>query len=322
MGLFKKDKGSDSNLFKIMFTTDIHGSDVIFRKFLNAGKMYKVDVLIIGGDIAGKALIPVVELGEGKYEVDGKIYGPEGVKQVTESIRKEGNYYVFVDRRGLEELKNDKRKVEEAFRTAMIEVLRGWVRIAEEKLRDFNVPLYVNLGNDDPTYLFEIIEESKIMRKCEDSIVELGGHEMISFGYVNPTPWNTPRELPEDEIYRRLRDRALKVRDSAGAIFNVHAPPFNTNLDLAPQLDNNLKPVIKGGEVVMVHVGSTSVRKVIEEFQPLIGLHGHIHESRAFDKVGRTVVLNPGSEHSEGILHAAYVVLEKDKVKAHQFIIG
>ncbi|EHP70793.1 putative phosphoesterase, ICC [Metallosphaera yellowstonensis MK1] len=322
VGLFKKNKDSISNLFKIMFTTDIHGSDVIFKKFLNAGKMYKVDALIIGGDIAGKALIPVVEIGEGKYEIDGKVYGPEGMKQMVDNIRKEGNYYVIVDKKGLEDLKNDKRKVDEAFRTAMSEVVRGWVRVAEEKLKDYNIPLYVNLGNDDPTYLFEILDESKIMRRCEGLVVELGGHEMISFGYVNPTPWNTPRELPEDEIYRRLRDEALKLKDPYKAIFNVHAPPLNTNLDLAPLLDDNLKPVVRGGELVMVHVGSSSVRKVIEEFQPLIGLHGHIHESRAFDKLGRTLVLNPGSEHSEGILHAAYVVLESDKVKAHQFIIG
>ncbi|QKR00418.1 hypothetical protein GWK48_08570 [Metallosphaera tengchongensis] len=323
MGLFKrKEQEPSGDLVKILYTTDIHGSDVIFKKFLNAGKIYKVDFLIIGGDIAGKSLTPIIELGEGKYEVDGSTVGREGLQEIMNEIRKQGNYYVIVDRKELEAMREDKRKVDEAFKTAMVEVVRNWGRIAEEKLKDTNIPLYVNLGNDDPLYLFDVIDESKIMRRCEDMVVNLSGYEMISFGYVNPTPWNTPREMKEEEIYARLKEEAKKVSSMEKAIFNVHAPPYNTNLDNAPMLDSNLKPVIKGGEIVMTHVGSQSVRRVIEEEQPLLGIHGHIHESRGFDKLGRTLVLNPGSEHNEGILHAAYIVLEKGKIKAHQFIIG
>ncbi|AEB95335.1 metallophosphoesterase [Metallosphaera cuprina Ar-4] len=305
-----------------MYTTDIHGSDTIFKKFLNAGKIYKVNYLIIGGDIAGKSLTPIVELGEGKFEINGNVVGREGLKQITDEIRKQGNYYTIVDKRGLKEMKADKRKVDEAFKNSMIEVLRNWGRIAEEKLKDTEIPLYVNLGNDDPLYLFDVIEESKVMRKCEGQVVKLGEHEMISFGYVNPTPWNTPREMPEEKIYEVLKGEAKKIENMETAIFNVHAPPYNTNLDNAPLLTPDLKPVMKGGEIVMNHVGSVSVRKVLEEEQPLLGLHGHIHESRGFDRIGRTIVLNPGSEHNEGILHAAYIILEKGRIKAHQFIIG
>ncbi|ABP94947.1 metallophosphoesterase [Metallosphaera sedula] len=323
VGLFKRNNTQEtSNQIKILYTTDIHGSDVIFKKFLNAGKIYKVNYLIIGGDIAGKSLTPIVDIGEGKYMIDDKIVGREGLKEITDEIRKQGNYYVIVDRKDLQEMKDDKRKVDEAFKTSMIEVVRNWSRIAEEKLKDVDIPLYVNLGNDDPLYLFDVIAESKVMRKCEGEVIHLGEHEMISFGYVNPTPWNTPREMSEEKIYEVLKQETKKISDMEKAIFNIHAPPYNTNLDSAPLLTPDLKPVIKGGEVVMSHVGSVSVRKVIEEEQPLLGLHGHIHESRGFDKLGRSLVLNPGSEHNEGILHAAYIILEKGKIKAHQFIIG
>ncbi|AWR98923.1 metallophosphoesterase family protein [Metallosphaera hakonensis] len=323
MGLFKRRNSDETtNQVKILYTTDIHGSDVIFKKFLNAGKIYKVNYLIIGGDIAGKSLTPVIDLGEGKYLIDGRSVGREGLKEITAEIRKQGNYYTIVDRRDYEEMKHDKRKVDEAFKIAMIEVVRSWSQIAEEKLKDVNIPLYVNLGNDDPLYLFDVIDESKVMRRCEGQVINLDKYEMISFGYVNPTPWNTPREMPEDKLYSALKNEASKISNMENAIFNIHAPPYNTNLDNAPLLTPELKPVIKGGEIVMNHVGSISVRRIIEEEQPLLGLHGHIHESRGFDKIGRTLILNPGSEHNEGILHAAYIILENGKVKAHQFIIG
>lgn len=325
MGLFHRKQNNninDSKPFKILYTSDIHGSDIVFKKFLNAGKMYKVDALIIGGDLAGKALIPIIELTEGKYEVNGKTIGKEGLQQVINEIRNAGNYYIITDKKDIEIMQDDKKKVNEAFKTAISEVLRNWIRIADEKLSDTNIPLYYNLGNDDPEYMFDVLSESDRIIKTEGKLIKLGDYEMVSYGYVNPTPWNTPREMKEEDLYVKLKGEAEKVSNPDKAIFNFHAPPYGSNLDNAPLLDKNLKPVVKGGEIVMTHVGSTSVRKIEEEYQPLLGLHGHIHESRAFDKIGKTLVLNPGSEYGEGILHAVYIVLEGNKVKAHQFIIG
>ncbi|ARM75014.1 hypothetical protein B6F84_02530 [Acidianus manzaensis] len=307
---------------KLLFTSDLHGSDIVFKKFLNAGKMYKADALIIGGDLAGKALVPIIELGNGKYEIEGKTIESSDLNSAIKEIRDHGNYYTIVSKEEYEDMLNDKRKVDEKFKTAMTDVVRNWIKIAEEKYKDNKIPIYVNLGNDDPEYLFDVIEESDIMTKAEGKVLQIEKYEMISFGYVNPTPWNTPREMPEEKLYEALKKEVSKLSDTSMAIYNFHAPPYGSNLDNAPLLDNNLKPVVKGGELVFTHVGSTSVRKVIEETQPLLGLHGHIHESRGFDKIGRTIVLNPGSEYGEGILHAAIVVLEGDKVKAHQFLLG
>ena len=326
MGLFRRnsDKSVDKKgeQVKILFTSDLHGSDIIFKKFLNAGLQFKVDAFIIGGDLAGKALYAIIDLGNGRYRFENKEFGKEGLEQVIGEIRKRGDYYTIVSEKEYEEMQYNKSLVDQKFREAMENVLRGWIKIAEEKLKGTNIPIYVNLGNDDPEFLFNVIEESDIMKKCEGEIIEIGGHEMISYGYVNPTPWKTPREKDEETLYRDLKEMANKIKDQSKAIYNLHAPPYNTHLDNAPLLDSNLKPVIRGGEIVFTHVGSVSVRRIIEEFQPLVGLHGHIHESKGFDKIGRTMVFNPGSEYSEGILHSLYLVLEGDKIKTYMFRQG
>lgn len=322
MGLLSFGKKSgQGNQVRILFTSDLHGSTVAFKKFLNAGKLFKADVLIVGGDIAGKALIPIVDLGNGKYEVQGELVGKEGLEEVQNRLENSGTYYTIVDRKGLEELQGDKKKLDEEFKRAMVERAEKWVKIAEERLKGTGVPLYVNLGNDDPEYLFDVMKQSEVIRLSEWEVVDIKGYEMITYGYVNPTPWKTHREKGEDEIYRDLKGYLEKVNPER-AILNLHAPPYGTNLDNAPLLDKNLKPVVRGGDMVFTHVGSTAIRKLIEEFKSLLGLHGHIHESRAFDRIGRTLVLNPGSEYGQGLLHAALVVLEDWKVKTHQFIVG
>jgi Icc-related predicted phosphoesterase len=145
---------------------------------------------------------------------------------------------------------------------------------------------------------------------------------MVSFGYVNPTPWKTPREMSEEEIMKWLNRVTSKLSSSERAIFNFHAPPYGTNLDLAPKLTQDLRPVVRGGQIETIHVGSKSVRSIIVEMKPMLGLHGHIHESKSFDRLGGTLVLNPGSEYGIGLLHAALVVLERGRVKAYQFIVG
>ncbi|QKR00695.1 hypothetical protein GWK48_10115 [Metallosphaera tengchongensis] len=321
MGLFRRRNNNESvggRKTKILFTSDIHGSETAFRKFLNAGQMYGVDALIIGGDIAGKNLVPIVHRGE-TYLLNGKEI--HNLNRAIEEFRKSGTYYSVMSQKEYEEVASDKRKQRALFDELMKDSLRRWSEIAEEKLGK-KIPLYVNLGNDDPEFLFQVMGETETMRRCEGNIIELGGSEMISLGYVNPTPWKTPRELTEEQIESTLVKEVEKLGNVERAIFNLHAPPYGTSLDNAPMLNGELKPVVKGMDVVLTHVGSSAVRRVIHRYQPMLGLHGHIHESRGFDKVGRTVIINPGSEFSRGILHAALILLEESKVSGYQLITG
>ena len=146
---------------------------------------------------------------------------------------------------------------------------------------------------------------------------------MLSFGYSNRTPWHTPRELPDDEIQRRVEKKAAAVERPERAVFNFHVPPARTAIDKAPALDGSLKPVVKGGTVQMQSVGSEGVRRVLERYEPMLGLHGHIHESRGAVRLGRTLAINPGSEYGDGVLCGALLEVDgKRGVRHYQLPTG
>ncbi|HMK93896.1 MAG TPA: hypothetical protein VK536_00705 [Candidatus Limnocylindrales bacterium] len=315
-------KSRESKKLKILYTTDFHGSEATYRKFLNAGKMYGLDYLIVGGDLTGKALSPIIDLGEGRYSVQGKEMGQEGLEEAKKSIRNRGLYWVVCDRKEWIRISESQEVTDEVFKEKKIEVMKSWIALANERYKDSKIKIFVNLGNDDQQYVADLFKDTGVIQRTEGDVVMVGEHEMISFGYVNPSPWHTPRELPEEEIYIRLKEMTDKLSDPKTAVFNFHAPPYGTGLDMAPKLSADLRPVARGAEITMEHVGSKSVTRIIEEVQPLIGLHGHIHEAKGFEKIGRTIVLNPGSEFGNGLLHAAIVILEKEKIIGHQFIIG
>jgi Icc-related predicted phosphoesterase len=87
-------------------------------------------------------------------------------------------------------------------------------------------------------------------------------------------------------------------------------------------LDENLQIIARGGQVLTKPVGSTAVRKVIEDVQPLLTLHGHIHEAAGHTRIGKTLAINAGSEYAEGIMKAAIINLEPDRIKGHVLISG
>jgi len=312
---------------RVFYASDVHGSEVCFRKFVNAAKAYKVDVLVLGGDITGKALVPVVKEG-GVYraELFGKVWEAEGeaeLEKVLSAIKASGFYAVVMDEGEYGKVASNPQLVSELFDKAMVETVRSWVSLAEERLKGAGVEVYIMPGNDDRFVIDEALAESSLVVNPDGRVVEIkGGLKLVSLGASNPTPWHTPRELPEEEIYKRLSKLVEEAGDPSSTLLNVHVPPHGTILDLAPLLDSELKVVRRSGEVEMEHVGSTAVRRVIEEFQPLAGLHGHVHESKGVVKIGRTFCFNPGSDYSSGALRGVLLVVEPGKVKSYMFMYG
>jgi Icc-related predicted phosphoesterase len=145
---------------------------------------------------------------------------------------------------------------------------------------------------------------------------------MVSSSYANPTPWRSPRELPDSELYKRLKAVVETLEAPERAIFNLHAPPFDSGLDLAFEVADDLSLVTKGGRPVLKAVGSEAVRQIIEEYQPLLALHGHIHESRGAVRIGRTLCINPGSRYNTGRIDGVLVTLTPEVVVGHQFVVG
>jgi len=313
--------------FTIYYASDIHGSDRLWRKFVNAGKFYDADVLVMGGDITGKAVVPIVRCDAGLRapELIGDRIAPLHELDRLEGLVRDRGFYPYVT--SPEELAaahGDDAAIAELFTRAMADSVRRWLKLAQERLADTKVRLYMMLGNDDEPALQEVLAASPLHVDCEDIPVQLAEQiQMLSCGIANPTPWDSPRELPEDRLAAHLETLVAGLDDPGCSVFNLHVPPIRTALDQAPELDATLKPVVSGGSVVMKSAGSQAVRDLIERYQPIVALHGHIHESRGMTKIGRTVCINPGSEYSEGVLHGALLVLDRKKgLRNHQLVSG
>ncbi len=308
---------------KIFFVTDIHGSNVCYRKFLNALRIYEVDVGILLGDLTGKVLIPLVERVGGGWETTFmgspvQVETEEDLAKLKKTIEMVGYYWVHLSPDEFRALKADQSAQDQLFKQLVLARLREWIALADERLAGTPFKVYMAPGNDDYLEVDEIISDSATIVNCNDKVVMVGDHEMATFAWTNPTPWDTPREKPDEELEPMLEALIAQIRNVSSSIFNFHAPPYGYALDLAPELSKDLVQAADR----KIHVGSRAVAKMIQKYQPLLGLHGHIHESRGVQKIGRTTIVNPGSEYSEGILKGVVLILQKGKLKDYVFTSG
>jgi Icc-related predicted phosphoesterase len=314
-------------LTRIFFTTFVHASDRCFRKFLNAAKVYKADCLVLGGDITGKVLVPIVERSDGKYEMTlfGKAtsMAKDRLQETRKALQDAGQYSFVTIRPELAEIQADKSKEQKIFAEAMLSVLRSWIQLVQERLNGTRVKCYISPGNDDKLEIDPVLMDSGHLVNPEGRVVDLDGrHEMITLGYANSTPWKSPREVSEERLGEMIESMATRVKRPDSAIYNLHVPPKDTELDKAPAVSQDFNYVKEGLGIKFIHAGSSSVRKSIELHAPLLGLHGHIHESKGFSRVGRTLCLNPGSEYSDGILRGVIVSLADGKVRDYLLTSG
>lgn len=313
---------------RIYFVTDVHGSEKCFRKFVNAAKFYDAQVIVLGGDITGKMVIPIVDQANGTYRCrflgnELLIKSKEELETTLTNIRDAGFYPYMSNPQEVEQLTADKAKLDTLFERLMVESVDRWVKLANERLSETEVKCYISPGNDDTFAIDTHLTDSGAVFNPEGKVVQLDDeHEMITLGYTNHTPWHSPREIDESQLEVMLEDMCGKVHDMKNCIFNIHCPPIQTIIDQAPSLDATLKPIVKGGQIQMIPAGSMATRKVIEKYQPLAGLHGHIHESRGLAKIGRTSCFNPGSEYTEGILRGLVLDVEDGKIKNYVFTAG
>ncbi|NPV87588.1 MAG: phosphoesterase [Anaerolineae bacterium] len=310
-------------MMKIFFVSDIHASNHCYRKFLNALKIYKVDMGILLGDLTGKLLIPLVEKAGGGWETNflGNPVEAHTEQELTElkrQIEMVGYYWKQMTPDEFEDLRQHPEKQDALFHELALQRLREWMALADERLAGSGLKLYMAPGNDDVMEVDDIISDSEVIVNCNDRVVMVGEHEMVTFAWANPTPWDTPREKPDEELQPMLEALIAQVKDVKNSIFNLHAPPYGFALDLAPELTKDLIQAVDR----KIHVGSRAVANVIQKYQPFLSLHGHIHESRGIQKVGRTTMINPGSEYSEGVLRGVVLQIENGKLKDYIFTSG
>ena len=309
---------------RVFFATDLHGSEMCWRKFLNAAKFYDAEVLICGGDMTGKAMIPVVEENDRfTVTIAGETHSvsADGLGDIENQIRRRGYYPLRVTPERLHELDQDVEERRKTFQQVMLDGVERWMGMAEDKLKGTGVRVFVCPGNDDEMEVDDVVRASDLVELGEGRRVEIDGFTMISTGWSNPTPWNTHREESEEALGERIDAMAKQVDDLSHAIFNLHCPPFRSGLDEAPAIDADLK-LLHGGRALRP-VGSIAVRQAIEKHQPLLSLHGHIHESKGAIKIGKTLAINPGSAYEEGMLMGAIIQLDAKKgIKSYQLVNG
>jgi len=312
---------------RLFYATDVHGSTRCFTKFVNAAEFYGADAVLLGGDITGKAIVPLVAE-NGRYR--GHFLGEpaaaergEELDALEKKIAATGYYAWRCSPDEEAEVAEDAGKREALFVRLIVERVEEWMTLAAERLEPLGIPCLVNAGNDDPHEIDAAIEASGWVDFLEGRVIELpDGTPVASCGYANMTPWACPRDVEEDDLARRLDDVIAKLDDPGRAIFNFHCPPYGTGIDDGPKLGANYRVTAGAGGVEMVPVGSKACRAAIERHQPLLGLHGHLHESRGTHMLGRTLCVNPGSEYTEGVLRGALFELKKGKLKSHQFTAG
>jgi Icc-related predicted phosphoesterase len=310
----------------LFFATDVHGSDICWRKFIAAAKFYGADIIILGGDMTGKAIVPIIHQGGDTYksillEQESVLKGEDHVVEMEKNIKSRGYYPFRTTPDEMVELHANPEQVDQIFHSEVLRTAEQWLAYADEKLEGSGIRCYVAPGNDDMFELDDLIRTSKHVQLAEGTVVELDRHhEMISSGWSNPTPWNTYREEEDDALRVRFDAMLSLLKNPKNSVFNLHAPPYGSTLDDVPELTEDLTPKLGGRS--LVPVGSRAVRDVIMEYQPLLGLHGHIHEGKGAVRLKKTLCINPGSMYEQGRLLGAVVNLDRNKIKSYILTTG
>jgi Icc-related predicted phosphoesterase len=324
---WNKKKKSTGEELVIFFASDLHGSAVCFKKFVNGANFYGANLLVMGGDLTGKAVIPITEQTDGSFKgfhagAEVAIESQDELDAFIKRVDNQGFYPTVMTEAEFQAMKNDPEAQDTLFRKLVVDRVQEWADYAEEKLKGTDIPLITTPGNDDFFEIDAVLNRAPNIQYHEMEITEFKGHEILHCGGSTKTPWDTEREYTEEEYEARFAELVPQVKDMNRCIFNVHVPPHGTVLDRCPKLDDNLQVVFDMGNPVSMQAGCKALYKVIEEHQPVLGIHGHIHEGRGNIKIGRTVCVNPGSVYPEGILQGVLVTLSGGEVSGVQLTQG
>ena len=305
---------------RIYFVSDVHASERCWLKFLAAPKFYRADTVIVGGDITGKFVVPIIAQPGGSWTVQNflgrqwRLTTRDELTRLNAQIADTGQYAFETTPDEYRQYEGNQPKIDELFRKLAMERVRSWVDMAEDRLDGAGITVMISGGNDDFYEVDEALAASSLIKNPDGTVLDLAdGFQIMGIGYGNPTPWHCPRDIPEDELAAKIAAVADTVERPDRAIFNLHVPPYGSGLDFAPELDSDLRMVMSGAGPQLIPVGSTAVRDAILRYQPMLGLHGHIHESRGVRKLGRSTVANPGSEYGEGVLDGVLIDLDPRK---------
>jgi Icc-related predicted phosphoesterase len=308
---------------RFFFAADIHSSETCFRKFLNAVDIYGVDVAVLLGDLRGKVIVPIVQGADGTYISDflGRKTVAKDENELTQLEKKVGavGYYPYrATGDEIAKLQSNPELMDGLFLRFFSDRLESWAKLADERLAKSKARVFIAAGNDDPLEIEETLNKSKRMVNVGDRKFEVDEHEIICCTYSGLSPWKTPRECSEDELAARIEALTSQIQNFENSIFLMHDPPINTILDVCPKLSEDMTP----SATDEIHAGSKAVLDAIQKYQPILSIHGHIHESKGIIQIARTTCINTGSEYSQGVLRGAIVDIVNGKVKTRMLTSG
>jgi Icc-related predicted phosphoesterase len=317
---------------RVFYAADIHGSEPTFRKFLASASFYEADVLVFGGDLMGKVLVPIIRSNgtlRASFQGREEAFDPDGLADFVRAVEQPGFYWRVFDPDEYAAVESDPLAKHECFHELATARLGAWLTLAEERLAGTGVRLLMTGGNDDEPAVLETLDahDGEHVIASEGRLVDLDGeHTMITVGLSTPTPWDTPREASEEEIAAAIDASVDLVPELSRCVFNLHCPPKDTPIDTCLKLEIRPgelpRPIREAGRFVTTGGGSMAVRDAISRYQPLVGLHGHIHESGGRFRVGRTQTFNPGSEYAQGVLQGVIVSLQDGRLASYQHTQG
>ena len=152
---------------KLYYAGDVHGSEKCWRKFLNAAKFYEADTLIMGGDITGKMMVPIVETADGRHEarVLGKheVVSSGELEDMEKRIRFNGFYPIRCNRAEYDRMNADTAYREATFTKLMTDEVRRWIALAiRSPLDELFVRYFVR---DEPNAQEELTQWLTRLRK-------------------------------------------------------------------------------------------------------------------------------------------------------------
>jgi len=317
------------DIVRLYVVSDFHASAPAWRKMLNAVRMnvYKADAVLYAGDLTGKAIVPVVQNDDGwEAELLGQKRRPRNEQELQDldrDIAALGYYPFHTTQAEVDSLHGDSGELDKLFARKIRDQVADWMTVAADRLDGCDVPVYLIPGNDDPYEIDEPLSASERVINVDRRVAELpGGLEVMGLGLSSPTPWSTPREVSEHDFREAIFRLGDQVKDPRRTILLTHCPPYDSGLDTAPMLDGDMRPMVSAGDLLRGPVGSTGVREAIAELQPLMGLHGHIHESAGDAKIGPTLCLNPGSEAAYGIVRGYLIDVSADGIERYFRVEG
>ncbi len=312
---------------RVYFCSDIHASEKCWKKFLAEPKFYDAQVIIVGGDITGKFVVPIVEAKRGKYTcrfagIERKVSPGDGMNRLKAMIEDAGSYPYLTTPDEYAALQADPTAVDHLFRRLIMERVNRWIDMADDRLAGTGIRVLVSGANDDFFEVDDALARSDVIEDPNGTVLPLDdGFEIMGMGFGNVTPWACPRDIEEADLRQRIDAVAGKVTDPSRTIFSLHVPPFDSGLDYAPLLDDDLRIVTDATGPKMVPVGSTAVRDAVTDWRPMLAVHGHIHESRGIKDHGGIPVANPGSEYSDGVLDGLLIDLDRQHGLVHTSLV-